>query len=94
MPAVSINADLLAAVAARAGEMELSEAGIAHLRREWPGVHFTFCGEDDVPARLNPYLEGEGFHLFLVNNADHCVAFTSQLEAATGIVLAVVNEES
>jgi hypothetical protein len=87
-----LDADLLAAVAARAAELELSEASVGHLRREWPGVHFTFCGEEDVPARLNPVLEGQGFNLYLVNNADHCVAFTSQLEAATGIVLAWVDE--
>jgi hypothetical protein len=92
MPAIAINADLLAAVAARASELELSEASVAHLRRERPGIHFTFCGEEDVPARLNPFLEGEGFHLYLVSNAEHCVAFTSQLEAATGIVLAWVDE--
>lgn len=92
MPAVTINAATLAAVAARAAELDLSEASVGHLRREWPGVHFTFCGEEDVPARLNPVLEGQGFNLYLVNNADHCVAFTSQLEAATGIVLAWVDE--
>lgn len=88
-----ISADTLAAVAARAAEIDLSEASITHLRREWPGIHFTFCGEDDVPARLNPVFEGQGFHLYLVNNADHCVAFTSQLEIATGIVLATVSED-
>lgn len=92
MPAVAINAATLAAVAARAAELDLSEASVGHLRREWPGVHFTFCGEEDVPARLNPVLEGQGFNLYLVNNADHCVAFTNQLEAATGIVLAWVDE--
>ena len=93
LSAVAISADTLAAVAARASELELSEASVSHLRREWPGVHFTFCSEDDVPARLNPVLEGQGFNLYLVNNADHCVAFTSQLEAATGIVLATVSED-
>lgn len=93
LSAVAISADTLAAVAARASELELSEASVSHLRREWPGIHFTFCGEDDVPARLNPVLEGQGFNLYLVNNADHCVAFTSQLEAATGIVLATVSED-
>jgi len=45
--------------------------------------HFTFCGEDDVPSRLSSVLEGQGFNLNLVSNADHCVAFTNQLEAAT-----------
>jgi hypothetical protein len=88
-----LNADLLAAVAARAAELELSEASVSHLRLEWPGVHFTFCGEDDVPARLKPVLEGRGFNLYLVSNADHCVAFTSQFEAATGIVLATVSAD-
>jgi hypothetical protein len=88
-----IDADLFAAIATRAAELELSEASVSHLRREWPGVHFTYCGEDDVPARLNPVFEGRGFNLYLVNNADHCVAFTSQLEAATGIVLASVAED-
>jgi len=92
-PAFSISADLLATIAARAAELELSEASVSHLRREWPGVHFTFCGEEDVPARLNPFLAGDGFNLYLVNNADHCVAFTSQLEAATGIVLATISED-
>lgn len=84
-----LDAATLAAVAARATELDLGEAGVSHLRREWPGVHFTFCDEDDVPARLNPVLEGQGFNLYLVNNADHCVAFTGDLEIATGIVLAV-----
>ena len=88
----NLNADLLAAIAARATELDLSEASISHLRREWPGVHFTFCDEDDVPARLNPVLEGPGFNLYLISNAEHCVAFTSQFEAATGIVLATVSE--
>jgi hypothetical protein len=88
-----IDADMFAAIAARTAELELSEASVGHLRREWPGVHFTYCGEDDVPARLNPVFEGRGFNLYLVNNADHCVAFTSQLEAATGIVLASVSED-
>jgi len=55
--------------------------------------HFTFCGKDDVPTRLNQVLEREGFNLYLVNNADHCVAFTSQLKAATGIALAKVSED-
>ena len=89
----TLDADLLASVAARCAELDLSEASVGHLRREWPGIHFTFCGEDDVPARLNPVLEGQGFNLYLVSNADHCVAFTSQPEAATGIVLASVSED-
>lgn len=88
-----IDAAILAAVAARAAELELSEASVGHLRREWPGIHFTFCGEDDVPARLRPVLAGEGFNLYLVSNAEHCVAFTSEPEAASGIVLAALFDD-
>jgi len=91
--AAVIDADLIAAVAGRAGELDLSEAGLAHLRREWPGIHFTFCAEDDVPARLGPAYEGRGFNLYLVTNAEHCVAFTSQIEAASGIVVATLSED-
>ncbi|MEW5771257.1 MAG: DUF6129 family protein [Pseudomonadota bacterium] len=88
-----IDVATLEGVAARAGEIDLSEAGMAHLRREWPGIHFTFCGEDDVPARLKPAHEGQGFHLYLVSNASHCVAFTSEPDAATGIVVATIDDE-
>jgi hypothetical protein len=88
-----IDAALLEQVARRAGELDLSEASVSHLRREWPGIHFTFCSEDDVPARLAPAMEGQGFNLYLVSNAEHCVAFTSQLESASGIVLATVSDD-
>lgn len=70
-----------------------SEAGIATLRQTWPDIHFTYCSEDDVPARLTPVAEGEGFAVYLVSGAQHCVGFTNHLEAATGLVLASVSEE-
>ena len=89
--AAAISTETLVAVASRAGELELNESSLAHLRREWPSVHFTFCAEDDVPARLSPALEGRGFNLYLVTNAEHCVAFTSQCDTASGIVLATVS---
>ena len=91
--AAAIDASLLDAVARRAGELMLNEASVAHLRREWPGVHFTLCSEDDVPARLNPAYQRDGFNLDLVSNASHCVGFTNHLEAASGIVLATLEPD-
>ena len=88
-----IDNAVLAAVAARATELDSSAASLAQLRREWPGIHFTFCDDDDVPARLSPARDGENIRLYLVSNAEHCIAFTSQPEAATGIVLAVVSQD-
>jgi Family of unknown function (DUF6129) len=87
-----IAAEVLARVTAQVGEMGLSEATIVALRQAWPGVHFTFCCEDDIPARLEPRANGEGFGIYLVSGAQHCVAFTDHLEAATGLVLAADSE--
>ncbi len=88
-----IAPETLSQVAARAGELHLSDDGIAHLRREFAGIHFTLCNEDDIPARLNPALVGEGFDLYLISNAEHCIAFTTDPAAATGIVVAERSED-
>lgn len=88
-----ISPEILAGVAELAARDGVSEATVARLRQAWPGVHFTCCSEDDVPARLKPVAEGPGFGLYLVSNAEHCVAFTDHLQAASGLVLAEVSED-
>lgn len=88
-----IAQDTLAKVADQVSAVGLTEATITALRQAWPGVSFTYCTEDDVPARLKPAAEGEGFGIYLVSGAEHCVAFTDHLEAATGLVLAEQTED-
>lgn len=88
-----ITPETLAQVTARAGEVGLAAPGIAALRQAWPDIHFTACSEDDVPARLTPAAEGEGFAVYLVSGVQHCVGFTNHLEAATGLVLASVSDD-
>lgn len=88
-----IAADTLAKVTAQVDAVGLSEATITALRQAWPEVHFTFCSEDDIPGRLNPVAEGAGYGVYLVSGAEHCVAFTDHLEAATGLVLAEQTED-
>lgn len=83
-----IDQATLQRIVARASELTLSESSVQHLRREWPGLHFTLCSEDDVPARLKPACTGDGFAVYFVSNASHCVAFTEDSNAATGVVLA------
>lgn len=68
------------------------DACIAVLRQQWPNLRFVACSEDDIPARLSPALEAEGFNLYLVGSGDHCLALTRDLEAAIGIVVARVEE--
>jgi len=88
-----ITADFLAGILTRVNAEGASDATVAALRQACPGVHFTLCSEDDVPARLKPAASGTGYDLYLVSGADHCVAFTDHLEAATGLVLATVSED-
>lgn len=83
-----ITPQTLAQIVERVDQVGLSSEGMVLLRQEWPAVHFTCCTEDDVPARLQPVAQGAGFAVFLVSGAQHCVGFTSSLEAATGLVLA------
>ncbi|MDR2689938.1 MAG: DUF6129 family protein [Azoarcus sp.] len=59
------------------------------LRGQFPGVMFTECGEDDVPARLEPMLETPEHLFFLFTNVSgHCLEFTRDYDLATGIVIA------
>jgi hypothetical protein len=88
-----ITAETLFVVCDQAAVHGLTEETLQTLRKNWPDLHFTLCSEDDVPARLSPAIESENFNLYLVSNASHCVAFTSQLDAASGIVLAAVEAD-
>ena len=88
-----IPAETLAKVIAQVDAVGLSEATICALRQSWPGVHFTWCSDNDIPARLKPVAEDAGFAVYLVSGAEHCVAFTEHLEAATGLVLAAASDD-
>jgi hypothetical protein len=79
-----IARETLRAVAAAASGQDVFQ-----LRAAFPGVMFVACDEDDVPARLTPTLETPGHALFLFTNVSgHCLEFTDDPEAATGIVVA------
>lgn len=59
------------------------------LRAGFPDLHFTFCGEDDVPARLQAAVECRAHRLFLITGASgHCIEFTADAAGATGVVVA------
>ncbi|MDD5366042.1 MAG: DUF6129 family protein [Gallionellaceae bacterium] len=85
--------DVLAKVVAQVDAVGLGEATVTALRQAWPDIHFTWCSEDDIPGRLMPVAVGAGYGVYLVGGAEHCVAFTDHLEAATGLVLASESED-
>jgi hypothetical protein len=82
--------DQVVTVIDRAG---LSPDSVAALRDAFPDLHFTLCLDDDIGAGIAPVREAEGFNLYLITNAEHCIRFTNDPESATGLVLAEVTDE-
>ena len=70
----------------------LTEVTVARLRERHPGIHLTYCLDDDVAAR-RPYLEAAGFNVYLVDGREHCLKLTPDIELATGLVLAEVIDD-
>lgn len=70
----------------------VGEAVLADLRQEFPGVHFSYCLDDDVGV-ARPVLEHPAFNLYLVDGRDHCLSLTTNPTAATGLLLAEVVAE-
>jgi hypothetical protein len=68
---------------------DLNEADLALLKAKWPALRFTLCSDDDMPARLSPFLQRERFNLYLVGGGEHCLSLTDDPIHAIGVVLAL-----
>ncbi len=84
-----ISSEQLQRVAAAIRSQTLNETLVGHLRNEYPGIHFTYCMEDDIPNH-EPMLESDGFNLYLVDGREHCLCLTRNYDHASGIVIAEV----
>lgn len=87
-----ISPEQLQRIASTIGKQVLSEDAITRLRGEYPGIHFTYCMDDDLPNN-KPMLESDGFNLYLVDSRDHCLCLTRNYAHASGIVIAEVTSE-
>lgn len=87
-----ISPDQLQNIAEKINRQTLSETVVSALRGEYPGIHFTYCMEDDIPNH-EPLLEGSGFNLYLVDGREHCLCLTRNYEHASGIVIAEIIPE-
>jgi hypothetical protein len=65
---------------------------VESLRSHFPDLHFTYCMDDDVVG-AKPVFEDPNFNLYLVNSSSHCLSLTNDLDAASGLVIAEVEEE-
>ena len=86
-----IDNAMLDAVEAKVTVVGAEETTITELRKVWPGVHFTYCMDDDIGAP-EPFREAKGFNIYLVTGREHCISFTGSLEGATGMVIACLDE--
>ena len=78
----------VAAVVRRAG---LNEQTLAVLRETFSDIHFTSCLDDDV-GNIEPAHRDTGFNVYLVDGREHCLKLTTDLQAATGLLLAQVDD--
>jgi hypothetical protein len=86
--------ETLESIANAAASMSvLNETTLVTLKEKWPELRFTYCNDDDMPARLPPALKREKFNLYLVNGSEHCLSLTDDPLHAIGVVVAAVNDE-
>ncbi len=81
--------DQVTQIVERAG---LNDQTVGALREAFTDMHLTYCMNDDIGVR-EPVRCADGFNLYLVDGRGHCMQFTNDIEAATGLVLAEVAEE-
>ncbi len=83
----SLMSRVMSMVSSRAND--LGDVLVTHLRKSFPGVHFSICSEDDMPPRMAPAAANAYCRLFYVDSADHCLRLTTDADAATGLVVAM-----
>jgi hypothetical protein len=88
-----LSADTLQQIAAAASGTVLNDATLESLKKSWPELRFTFCNDDDMPARLPPSLRSGNINVYLVGGGEHCLSLTQDMDQAIGVVLAQVDEE-
>jgi len=87
-----IDAATIDRIAAIALEQGLDEGTVQGLRAAWPGMHFSYCMDDEISG-AEPVRELRGLNLYLVDGRQHCLSLTSNPETATGMLLAEVEPD-
>lgn len=84
-----MSPEQIATIAAKARDGGDPAALRERLRTQFPGLHFTCCSEDDIPARARPVHDESGFALYLVGaGGGHCLSLTDDADHASGVVVA------
>lgn len=84
-----ITAEQIQEIVAKCTELGLDDTTVSALRQQYPGIHFTYCMDDDLPNN-QPIIETSGFNIYLVDGREHCLCLTNDYQIATGIVIAEI----
>jgi hypothetical protein len=79
-------------IAATCDSQGVDDSVITTLRQQYPGIHFTYCMDDDIPNH-EPIIERTGFNLYLIDGREHCLCLTQDYDTATGVVVAEIIAE-
>lgn len=91
---MNVTPELLATICAMLENGNAARSGIDQdLRDTYPGIPFTLFDDNDVPSRLKPLAQGNGFVLYGVNTTDHCAQLTSDMESSNGLAIALTDDE-
>ena len=91
MIADALLSEVLDRIATQAGAPE--ELLLAELRQAFPGVHFSVCRDDDMPARMSPAAQNAVCCLYYVTSTSHCLSLSTDAESASGLVVALVDRD-
>ena len=87
-----IAQETIDAIVNRVEAGDIHEHNISSLREAFPGLHFTWCMDDDVGSE-KPLLQRDGFNVYLVNGQGHCLTLTNDLGLASGVVIAEIVDD-
>jgi hypothetical protein len=87
-----ITAEQLQEIAQKVETQGVGDDAVSALRHDYPGIHFTYCMDDDLPNNT-PMMELETFNLYLIDGREHCLRMTNDYELATGVVVAEIIPE-
>lgn len=86
-----ISQDQIDQIGDQLTKLILDDTVVSGLRKDFPEIHFTYCMDDDVVA-ATPVHETESFNLYLIDSSNHCLSFTQDMQLATGVVVAEIEE--
>lgn len=84
-----INVEQAQEIAAKCVELGVDDGAVSELRKQYPGIHFTYCMDDDI-SNAKPVIEEILFNLYLIDGREHCLCLTNDYDIATGIVIAEI----